>query len=136
MTMKTIMKFYLIRVGGRHGNKKVARANYESFSNYKRYQLKLHEKNLYFKSESQNKSKWHPRQGDKSLANLGLPIWNKLPSNIEAETSFTKFKKYMKTWFGPNCWCNICAATQHFCRKFDLKFLNWCYSALICFYAV
>ena len=46
--------------------------------------------------------------GDKSLKALGLKIWNKLPTNIKTSTSITKFKEYIRTWFGPSCKCNAC----------------------------
>ena len=47
--------------------------------------------------------------GDKSLATLGLKIWNALPQNIKAENSYVKFKEYIATWFGPKCKCNVCS---------------------------
>ena len=47
--------------------------------------------------------------GDKSLAKLGPNIWNALPQNIKAENSYVKFKKYIATWFGPKCKCNVCS---------------------------
>ena len=39
---------------------------------------------------------------------LGRKIWNQLPDNIKSETSHTKFKEYIDTWFGPKCRCNVC----------------------------
>ena len=42
------------------------------------------------------------RFGTQSLRSLGPKIWNNLPSNIKSETSFLKFKEYIKTWLGPN----------------------------------
>ena len=42
-----------------------------------------------------------------SLRSLRLKIWNKLPSNIKSETSFLKFKEYIKTWLGPKCRCKV-----------------------------
>ena len=45
---------------------------------------------------------------DKRLTALGTKIWNKLPTNIKSLTSTTKFKKFTRTWFGPNCKCNVC----------------------------
>ena len=45
---------------------------------------------------------------DKRLTALGTKIWNKLPTNIKSLTSITKFKKFTRTWFGPNCKCNVC----------------------------
>ena len=46
--------------------------------------------------------------GDKSLTALGSKIWNKLPANIKSLTSITKFKQYIRTWFGTSCKCNVC----------------------------
>ena len=46
---------------------------------------------------------------DKSLATLGPKIWNALPQNIKTENSYVKFKKYIVTWFGPKCKCNVCS---------------------------
>ena len=48
------------------------------------------------------------RFGTQSLRSLGPKIWNNLPSNIKSETSFLKFKKYIKTWLGPKCRCKVC----------------------------
>ena len=45
------------------------------------------------------------RFGTQSLRSLGPEIWNNLPSNIKSETSFLKFKEYIKTWLGPKCRC-------------------------------
>ena len=46
--------------------------------------------------------------GDKNLTALGPKKWNKLPTNIKSLTSITKFKEYIRTWFGPSCKCNVC----------------------------
>ena len=46
--------------------------------------------------------------GDKSLSTLGPKIWNSLPNNIKSLESFSKFKSYIDTWFGPKCSCSIC----------------------------
>ena len=46
--------------------------------------------------------------GDKSLKTLGPEIWNALPTEIERETSLSKFKEYANLWSGPSCKCNIC----------------------------
>ena len=46
--------------------------------------------------------------GDKGLTALGPKIWNKLPTNIKSLTSITKFKEYIRTWFGPSCKYNVC----------------------------
>ena len=48
------------------------------------------------------------RFGTQSLRSLGPKIWNNLPSNIKSETSFLKFKEYIKTWLGPKCRCKVC----------------------------
>ena len=45
--------------------------------------------------------------GNKSLTALGPKVWNKVPTNIKSLTSITKFKEYMRTWFGPSCKCNL-----------------------------
>ena len=42
-----------------------------------------------------------------SLSSLGPKIWNNLPPNIKPETSFLKFKEYIKTWLGPKCRCKV-----------------------------
>ena len=39
---------------------------------------------------------------------LGPKIWNQLPGDIKSETSYTKFKEYIDTWFGPKCRSNEC----------------------------
>ena len=46
--------------------------------------------------------------GPKSLKTLGPKIWSKLPGDIKSETSYTKYKEYVDTWFGPKCTCNVC----------------------------
>ena len=48
------------------------------------------------------------RFGTQSLRSLGPKIWNNLPSNIKSETSFLKFKEYIKTWLGPKCRSKLC----------------------------
>ena len=48
------------------------------------------------------------RFGTQSLRSLGPKIWNNLPSNIKSETSFLKFKEYIKTWLGLKCRCKVC----------------------------
>ena len=47
------------------------------------------------------------RFGTQSLRSLGPKIWNNLPSNIKSETSFLKFREYIKTWFGLKCQCKV-----------------------------
>jgi len=46
--------------------------------------------------------------GDRSLSVLGPKLWNSLPENIKSENSYSKFKEYIKTWFGPTCYCSYC----------------------------
>ena len=46
--------------------------------------------------------------GTKSLKIFGPKTWNQLPGYIKSETSYTKFKEYINTWFGPKCRCNVC----------------------------
>ena len=46
--------------------------------------------------------------GDKSLTALGSKIWNKLPTNIKSLTSITKFKEYIRTWFGSWNYIIVC----------------------------
>ena len=48
------------------------------------------------------------RYGTESLTTLGLQIWNNLPENIKSDTCYSKFKKYINTWFGPQCNGNYC----------------------------
>ena len=45
--------------------------------------------------------------GTKSLKTLGRKIWSQLPGDIKSEASYTKFKEYIGTWFGPKCRCNM-----------------------------
>ena len=52
--------------------------------------------------------------GDKSLTVLGPKIWNKLPRNIKSLTSITKFKEFIKTWFGASCKYNVCRMVKQF----------------------
>ena len=47
--------------------------------------------------------------GDKSIRTLGPHIWNSLPEDIKAETSFKVFKKSLEDWFRPKCKCNACS---------------------------
>ena len=48
------------------------------------------------------------RFGTQNLRSYGPKIWNNLPSDIKSETSFPKFKEYIKTWLGPKCRCKVC----------------------------
>ena len=38
--------------------------------------------------------------GSKNFMALGPKIWNVLPKKIKQETSFSKFKEYIKSWSG------------------------------------
>ena len=49
------------------------------------------------------------KYGTKSLTTLSPHIWNTLPENIKSETCYNKVRKYINTWFGPNC---------SFCKNF------------------
>ena len=46
------------------------------------------------------------KYGTKSLTNLGPQIWNTLLQNIKFKICYSKFKKYINTWFGPQYNCN------------------------------
>ena len=46
--------------------------------------------------------------GTQSLRSLGTKLWNNLPSNIKSQTSFLKFKEYIKTWLGLKRRCKVC----------------------------
>ena len=48
------------------------------------------------------------RFGTRSLRPLRPKMWNNLPSNIKSETSFPKFKEYIKTWLRQKCICKVC----------------------------
>ena len=48
------------------------------------------------------------KYGSKSLMALGPKIWNALPENVKKEISFSKFKKYIKSWSGPTRKCKMC----------------------------
>ena len=47
------------------------------------------------------------KYGEKQLNVLGPKPWNQLPGGIKSETSYTKFREYIDTWFGPTCRCNV-----------------------------
>ena len=47
------------------------------------------------------------KYGSKSLMVLGSKIWNALPKNLKKESSFSKFKEFIKLWSGPTCNCKI-----------------------------
>jgi len=61
----------------------------------------------------QVKTRNSEKYGNKSLMALGPKIWNTLPEQIKKETSFTKFKEYIKTWSGPTCKCKICKSLDN-----------------------
>ena len=46
--------------------------------------------------------------GNRTLMTLDPNIWNKLPENIQYETSHHKFNEYITLWSGPKCGCNFC----------------------------
>ena len=48
------------------------------------------------------------KYGSKSLLALEPKIWNVLPEKIKKETSFSKFRVYIKSWSGPTCKCKMC----------------------------
>ena len=52
------------------------------------------------------------KYGTKSLTTLGSQTWNTLPENIKSETCYSKFKKRINVWFGPQCNCNYCKTTS------------------------
>ena len=51
------------------------------------------------------------RFGTESLKSFSPKIRNSMPSNIKSETSFLKFKEYIKTCLGPKCRCKVCINT-------------------------
>ena len=46
--------------------------------------------------------------GEKSLRTVGPNIWNSLLKEVKDLTSLQKFTEFIKTWYGPECKCNIC----------------------------
>ena len=46
--------------------------------------------------------------GEKSSIVLCPKTWNSLPENTKFESSCRRFKEYINTWFGPNCYCAYC----------------------------
>ena len=46
--------------------------------------------------------------GEKSLKTSGPKIWNSLPEDVKVLISLPKFTEFIKTWYGPECRCNIC----------------------------
>ena len=45
---------------------------------------------------------------EKSLRTLRPKIWNSLPEDVKDLTYLSKFIEFSKTWYGPECRCNIC----------------------------
>ena len=45
---------------------------------------------------------------EKILRTLGPKIWNSLPEDVKDLLSLPKFNGFIKTWYGPECRCNIC----------------------------
>ena len=60
------------------------------------------------------------RFGTQSLRSLGPKIWNNLPSNRKSDTSFLKFKEYIKTWLGK---VQMQLMHKHVNRKCSVGFL-------------
>ena len=46
--------------------------------------------------------------GENSLRTSEPKIWNSLPEDLKDWTSLQKFTEFIKTWYGPECRCNIC----------------------------
>ncbi len=36
-------------------------------------------------------------------------VWNSLPNNIKEAVSLDQFKKLIKYWEGPKCYCSMCS---------------------------
>ena len=45
--------------------------------------------------------------GEKSLRTMGPKIWNSIPEDAKDLTSPQKFTEFIKTWYKPECKCNI-----------------------------
>ena len=54
----------------------------------------------------------------KSPQTLGPKIWNQFLGNVKSETSYTKFKDYIDTYFGPKQSCNVC---MNICNSISVK---------------
>ena len=50
----------------------------------------------------------NPTFGEKSLRTLGPKPWISLREDVKDLTSLLKFSDFIKTWYGPECKCNIC----------------------------
>ena len=59
--------------------------------------------------------------GEKSLQNLGVLIWNQLPTNVQNMNSLSNFKTYIKKWKPIKCPCDLC---KHYVR--GLGIVNAC----------
>ena len=46
--------------------------------------------------------------GEKNLRISGPKIWNSLPEDVKNLTSLHKFTEFIRTWYKPECKCNIC----------------------------
>ena len=54
------------------------------------------------------KNRYREKYGRKSLIALWPKIWNALPKNIKKETSYSKFKEFIKSLPGPICKGKMC----------------------------
>ena len=61
------------------------------------------------------------KYGSKGLMVLGPNIWNALPEKIKKETSFSKFKEYIKSWSGPTCKCKMYLSIQKLWKFISYK---------------
>ncbi len=46
--------------------------------------------------------------GLNSISYKGAKLWNDLPDDLRNAISLYEFKKLIKTWEGPNCYCTMC----------------------------
>ena len=46
--------------------------------------------------------------GKKSFMYFAAHLWNNLPSEFKTVNSCKAFKSKIKSWYGPNCQCNLC----------------------------
>ena len=46
--------------------------------------------------------------GEKSLRILERKTWNSLSDDVKDLTSLSKFTEFIKTWYRPECRCNVC----------------------------
>ena len=46
--------------------------------------------------------------GLNTLKYSGAAIWNKMPSHIKNTIEFQTYKRLIKTWTGPSCYCGVC----------------------------